>query len=81
VANGALITTDGRVEVVDFGGLEDYQRAVGGYITAVYSDHEDAIAGYANDEGLLIGLEPNLIASLIFNQPLVGNVVVLGRDE
>jgi len=48
---------------------------VGGHFDAVrLSD----VVGYVHDEGLLIGLEYNVRASLLFNRSLVGNCVLVG---
>ena len=48
---GLLITTGGELAIAAFAGLEDYQRAVGGYIETVsIDDHTDIVA---NEEGLI----------------------------
>lgn len=51
------------------------QEAVGGYIDCVRSDE---FIGYVNDEGLLIGLPLNTLASVLFGRYLVGNVLIVG---
>ncbi|KDA04635.1 hypothetical protein DC31_05755 [Microbacterium sp. CH12i] len=74
--NGLLITTGGQVTDATFTGLEDYQRAVGGYIETVDIDgNHDLIA---NEEGLIQQLPLNRLASLIARRPIVGNAVVVG---
>ena len=73
-----LITTENeaiRVELPDTGSLHTLQDHVGGLIDVV---RRDDFVGYVNDEGLLIGLDFNLMASALFNQYLVGNVVIVG---
>lgn len=73
---GLLITTEGQVAVAAFNGLEDYQRAVGGYIETVELDGgHDLIA---NEEGLIQRLPLNRLASTIAQRPIVGNAILIG---
>ena len=51
-------------------GLSPLQEIVGGSIDVVYLPDIDDIHGYCNDEGLLIGLEPN------FYRPKYGDAIV-----
>jgi hypothetical protein len=69
----------------DGSGIGDFIRSVvGGWFDCVYpfSPDPDAkvldIVGYVHDEGLLDGLEPNIIASALFGRYLVGRCVVVG---
>jgi len=80
MTTGILITTRGLVEQRDFSGLEDYQAAVGGLIEAVYSA-DGKIEGFANEEGMLRGLDANVIASILFSCYLVGDIVVIGPAD
>lgn len=48
---------------------------VGGHFDVV---RRETVVGYVHDEGLLIGLPLNPKASVLFNQYLVGNCVVVG---
>ena len=41
------------------GGLESMQAVVGGYIQAIYPFEDDELALICNEEGKLLGLEPN----------------------
>jgi hypothetical protein len=67
---------DEQVEAITLqGGYQELQRYVGGTFDVVRGDN---IVTYCHDEGLLIGLEPNLRASLLCNQLIVGDVVVVG---
>lgn len=80
MTTGIIIKTTGDVE--QFSTLPDKEYefirdAVGGIITAV-SDRRLGLVGYVHDEGLLIGLEPNVMASALFGAPLVGECVVFG---
>ncbi len=62
-----------------FQNYEDLQNAVGGAFDVVRTDlgREDvALLGYVNDIGLLTDLEYNYLATALFKQNLVGNVVV-----
>jgi hypothetical protein len=77
---------------VAVGGLESLQGFVGGLIDAVskpftpsdlYGDEvpegatEFTAVGYVNDEGILLGLELNELASTVFQRELYGPVVVV----
>jgi len=73
---GLLITTTGQVSDASFIGLEDYQRAVGGYIETVDIDGGHNLI--ANEEGLIRQLPFNRLASLIARRPIVGDAVVVG---
>lgn len=77
---GLLITTDGQLTIAAFADLADYQRAVGGYIETVELEdgQHDLIV---NEEGLLIGLPFNQLASVIGHRPLVGNAVLVGFNR
>jgi len=59
--------------------LKFLHEAVGGYIEGV------ALRGgkymYVNEEGLMLGLDPNYKASKLAGIPIVGNAVVLSADE
>ena len=70
--------------------IESIQHHIGGYfecVTMEYDPHEmfDEVStetkfvcvGYVNEDGLSLNLEPNELASTIFNQHLVGNVVII----
>jgi hypothetical protein len=52
---------------------------VGGHFDSVRPmRREQKFIGYVNDEGLLMGLEPNALASAIFGRFLAGPCVILG---
>lgn len=53
-------------------------NTIGGHIDAVYGEEGDH-HGYVHDEGLLIGLPINVIASALFGRVLAGPCVVFGR--
>lgn len=74
-----LIKADGGIAPVTLPEENAYQTInslVGGYIDCVTNGEN--LAGYVHDEGLLIGLAPNLVASVLFGRPLVGDCVVVG---
>ena len=90
IAMGILIPADMSVapSVVPVGDHRDLQGYVGGIIDAVTNgfdpsdfghDDEDpfTLVGYVHDEGLLIGLDANQRASVLFQRTLVGDVVVV----
>jgi len=52
---------------------------VGGHFDSVRPmRREQKFIGYVNDEGLLMGLEPNALASAIFGRFLCGPCVIIG---
>jgi len=77
-----VLETDGTVYKIDLpkeDSLSILQDTVGGLIDVVRGEN---FVGYVNDEGLLIGLTQNIIASALFGRLLVGNVVIVGAlDE
>ena len=60
--------------------LDQMQKAVGGCVELVHTPSVNWDV-YANEEGLLIGLEPNMAASLITGVPLVGSVLICDPGE
>lgn len=68
-----------KVERIQVGELEDIQDRVGGTIDAVRKQvSKDIVAiGYVHDEGLILDLEMNWIASALFMQEIRGPVVVV----
>ena len=60
--------------------LKALQGLVGGYVTTAYIEPLDAagVTTWANDEGLLVGMRPNILAH---GQPLVGPVVFTGTSD
>lgn len=61
-------------------GLETLQGIVGGYITAADLPDMDDVYGFCNDEGLLIGLEPNFYRP-VWKDGIVGPAVFLGAGD
>lgn len=75
-----LISPDGQHRQIDLpseGSYEILRDTIGGLLDTVSNDNGSVI-GYVHDEGLLIGLPVNTVASLMFSRPLVGNVVLVG---
>lgn len=80
-------------EAVMVDGLESIQRLVGGMIDAVRIDTQQinqvtgeeeprfTIVGYVHDEGLMLDMEINWIASALFQQRIVGNVVLVSGNS
>lgn len=74
-----------RVEVASDGSsiAPFINGVVDGWFDAVHPTFEHTsgplnIVGYVHDEGLLLGLKPNIIASALFGRVLVGRCVVVG---
>lgn len=78
-----VIKTSGEVEQInlpDEKAFLEIQNHVGGVFDFV-SMGENNIGAYVNDEGLLIGLEPNPVLCLMFGRMLVGDAVLVGLGE
>lgn len=78
-----IIKTDGTSEIVNIAGtshLEALQSIVGGWIDCVRSENHPVV-GYVNDEGLLLGLPINPVATAFFGRILVGDAVVFGAYD
>ena len=61
--------------------LQSLQAAVGGYIEPVVQHRFADVTVYANEEGLMKNLPPNTAATIIFEYPLVGNVVMVSHTD
>ena len=80
-------------EAVMIDGLESIQKLVGGVIDAVRIDTQQVnqatgeeeprftIVGYVHDEGIMLNLEINWIASALFQQRIVGDVVLVSGNS
>jgi len=80
---------------VSVGDLQTLRDLVGGHIDAVQVEYNTdelpikfsddylscRVVGYLNDEGLLLGLPMNKLATLVFGRPLFGPVVLVGGDD
>lgn len=71
-SSGILITPESIIGI-PLGDHNTIHEQVGGWFDCVVNGH---FVGYVHDEGLIIGLPYNPIASLLFGCPLVGNCVV-----
>ena len=69
----------GTIDTITIDGLESIQSYVGGTIDAVRADIADTICavGYVHDEGLILDLEMNWLASALFSREIRGNVVLV----
>jgi hypothetical protein len=90
---GILLPCDGTEPLpVSVGDYKDIQSKVGGLIDAVRFDYDDdakgalglpttvpsfTAVGYIHDEGRLLNLKLNAMASIVFGQQLYGPVVVV----
>lgn len=78
-----VIKTSGEVEQItlpDEKAFLEIQKHVGGVFDFV-SMGENNIGAYVNDEGLLVGLEPNPLLCLMFGRMLVGDAVLVGLGD
>lgn len=74
-----MVTPEGEITVKEFpstGALSQLQAEVGGYVEGISG--AQGIEGYANEEGLIIGLPYNEIAAAVVGHPIVGTVVLFG---
>lgn len=70
-----------QAEVVEIdNNLDELQQIVGGYIEAVNLPNVRNVTGFVNDEGLLIGLEPNIYRPE-FKDAFVGPIVFVGDGK
>ena len=86
-----VIPTEGKPYVTNVnGGYKELQTLVGGLIEGVERPsnpkdyrlhHYVAFSGYVNEEGLVMGLPNNVIASMLFGVYLCGDCVVTGAVD
>ncbi len=76
----SIVAVDGTITLVAAITFEECQRAVQGYVEVVYLPLRD-LAVLVNEEGLLIGMEPNAYASKLTGREIVGPVVVLHGES
>lgn len=85
---GILLPCDGTEPLpISVGDYKHLQELVGGLIDCVSTNINPAdfdlegerftACGYVNDEGILIGLEVNAMASIVFGRELFGPVVIV----
>ena len=75
-----LVKTNGEVTTVELpreGAHTVINELVGGWFDCV-NDWEMGVTAYVHDEGLLIDLPTNNMASLLFRRVLAGDVVLVG---
>ena len=75
-----LVKTSGEVTAIDLpreGAHTTINELVGGWFDCV-NDWEMGVTAYVHDEGLLIDLPTNNMASLLFHRVLAGDVVLVG---
>jgi len=61
--------------------LETLQAAVGGYIEPIAQHRFTGVTLYANENGQYKNLPSNTAATIIFERPLVGNVVMVAYTD
>jgi hypothetical protein len=75
-----LITTDGEVvDNYDASSLSKKQSAGGGY--SEYVRTRLGMTFIVNEEGMLLGLKPNMLASNVAEMMLLGNVLIVKDNE
>lgn len=72
-----LLITHNTVRHITKDGDTNLNEMIGGWFTAVTSSHSTSnLVGYIHDEGLLLGLPLNPIATALFGSIIVGPCVV-----
>ena len=79
-----LIRPNGEQEEIKVSTLEDFQKAVGGYIEPVscYDDDGNLYRDYVmlvNDEGRINGLPYNSVASWMTHRTISGDVLIVHK--
>jgi len=75
-----LITTEGEVvDNYDASDLNKLQSAVGGYVEIVRTRLDMTFV--VNEEGMLLGLKPNYLASSMAGMVMLGNVLLVNPKE
>lgn len=75
-----LITTDGEVvDNYDASDLNKLQSAVGGYVEIITTRLDMTFV--VNEEGMLLGLKPNYLASSMAGMVMLGNVLLVKPNE
>lgn len=76
-----IMTTSGEIkfETLEADALAQLQRIVGGLIERATPDED--IDVWANEEGLLMGLPHNPLASALLATCIVGDVAIAGHDD
>lgn len=75
---GILITTDGKVSIEEYDEnplYESISEAIGGYFETVALRRRPYLL-LVNEEGRLLGLPVNTIASMLYGEQIVGNAIV-----
>ena len=76
-----LLKTDGSiVKDIDITTLDKQQNLVGGLIQYVYLNNYNSIM-IVNEMGLIHNLPFNAEASILAQQPIVGDVIIAKRNE
>jgi len=82
---GKLIRANGSLHQMNSPSLEEMQEAVGGYIQVVpcryETENEVFTMCVVNEEGIILNLEPNMVASRICDRPIVGPAIFLQNNE
>ena len=74
------IKTNGSVDLIDLPNTnahETIHEAVGGWFDAVRI-RERGVVMYVHDEGILLGMEPNVVASILAGGLICGDAVLVG---
>lgn len=76
-----IIRCDKSTENIDSPNLETLQKIVEGYIEEVPVPNEKGTVMIVNEDGRMLRLPLNIVATAIMGQPIVGDVVLCKRKE
>ncbi|MFA5398339.1 MAG: DUF3846 domain-containing protein [Methanogenium sp.] len=76
-----IIRCDKTTENIDNLDLETLQIIVEGYIEELIVPNEKGTVMIVNEDGIMLNLPLNTVATAIMGQPIVGNVILCSRKE
>jgi hypothetical protein len=76
-----VVRTDGSVSFIPLNDADAYRREVGGWFDVAHDSNGANVRAYVNDTGIIEGLEPNAIVTLLFGIILCGDAVIVSNDD
>jgi hypothetical protein len=76
-----VIRTDGSISLIPLNDADRYRREVGGWFDVARERNGYNLRAYVNDTGIIDGLEPNAIVSMLFGIILCGDAVIVSNDD
>ena len=76
-----VVRTDGSINFIPLNSADDIRREVGGWFDVARDRNGANALAYVNDTGIIDGLEPNAIVSMLFGIILCGDAVIVSQDS